>query len=194
MRFFTKSKQTTLGEFNPANTKNESYEVRNGKMGSIDTVSLMCKIAREESTNKEVRDFAIEILNHYGTSSHNHLDEAVAIGTYIRDHVRYVKDIDNVEMLTQPRLLMQRIEGGVARGDCDDMALLTATLLLSIGIVPYFKIVRWTETSGNFNHIYVMVYERNYQQKPVWVALDCIIKDKPIGTEMDYKSAEMIKV
>ncbi len=192
MRFFARSKQT-MGSLD--NRKNKSYTMGDGEKGSLDTVSLMKKIAREESQKIYVRDFALAILNLYQTQSHNHLDEAIAIATYIQKKVRYVKDIDNVEMLTQPSIFIKAlIEGKKVYGDCDDISLLLATLLLSIGIKPMFKIVRWREDEGNFNHIYVVVEESNYKQKPVQTALDCIIKDKEIGSELNHRSYQLIKV
>ena len=192
MKFLDRSKHT-MGSLD--NRKNKTYTMGDGEKGSLDTVTLMKKIAREESQKIFVRDFAIAILNLFKTESHNHLDEAIAIATYIQKKVRYVKDIDNVEMLTQPSIFIKAlIEGKNVYGDCDDMSLLLATLLLSIGIKPMFKIVRWREEEGNFNHIYVVVEEANYKQKPVQTALDCIVKDKPIGTELNHRSYQLIKV
>lgn len=192
MKFYVKSNQT-MGSTD--NRKNKEFTMGDGERGSLDTVDLMVKIARKESQQIYVRDFALAILNLFQTESHNHLDEAIAIATYIQRKVRYVKDIDNVEMLTQPQIFIKAlIAGQNVYGDCDDMSLLLATLLLSIGIKPSFKIVRWRDESGNFNHIYVEVEESNYKQKPVKTALDCIIKDRPIGTELNHKSYKLIKV
>lgn len=186
---FRKSDQQ---EFRGKPVVNKEYTLRDGEKGSLDTVSLMIKIAREQSQLKEIRDFAIDIVNQYNTASHDHLHESASIGDFVKKNVRYLKDIQGVELLHEPLLMIADIKRGISRGDCDDMALLTATLLLSIGIKPYFKIVRWKEQKGNYNHIYVMVYERDGQNKPEWLALDCILKDKEIGTELPYASYKLI--
>lgn len=189
MRSYRKSDQT---EFRGKPIVNKEYFLRDGEKGSLDTVNLMIKIAREQSQLKEIRDFAIDIVNQYKTKSHDHLHESASIGDFVKNNVQYIKDIQGVELLHEPLLMIADIKRGISRGDCDDMALLTATLLLSIGIRPYFKIVRYKATKGNYNHIYVMVYERDGQNKPEWLALDCILKDKPIGTEVTFESSKLI--
>jgi hypothetical protein len=189
MRSYLKSNQK---EFRGKPIKNQEYTLRDGEKGSLDTVSLMIEIARKQSQLKEIRDFAIDIVNQYKTKSHEHLKESASIGDFIKNNVQYLKDIQGVELLHDPLLMIADIKRGISRGDCDDMALLTATLLLSIGIKPYFKIVRWRETKGNYNHIYVMVNERNGSDKPEWLALDCILKDKIIGTELPSASSKLI--
>ena len=193
MRSFGKSnKEVNLG-LDRSMTSTIS-NVPDGEIGNLATVKMMKKIAREKSGNNIVRQLAIRILNTAKTKSHNHLDEAVAIGEWVKDHMAYMKDPHDIELLQDPLLMIEKIEKGEARGDCDDMSLLTATLLLAVGIKPYFKIVRWKETSGNYNHIYVMVCEKNYREEPCWIALDCIIKDKPMGFELPSKSSNLIEV
>lgn len=168
--------------------------VPDGYQGNVATVKMMIRIAREKSGNNVVRQLAIKILNDAQTESHNHLDEAVAIGKWVRDNVKYMKDPHGLELLQDPLLMIEKAEKGEARGDCDDMSLLIATLLLAVGIKPYFKVVRWKEKRGNFNHIYIMVFEKNFRQNANWIALDAIIKDRPIGTELDSMSSELYEV
>jgi len=174
--------------------KSDINNVPDGFHGNIATIKMMIKIAREKSGSNIVRQLAIKILNDAQTKSHNHLDEAVAIGQWVRDNVAYMKDPHGIELLQDPLLIIEKAEKREARGDCDDMALLCATLLLSIGVQPYFRAVRWKDKKGNFNHIYVMVCEKNYKDKPNWLALDCIIKDRPIGTELNSASLQDFQV
>ena len=87
----------------------------------------------------KVRRLAENILEYYEVPSHNHIDEAKAIATYVQQKVNYAYDPSGIEQISHPLTLIDRIEQrGSTRGDCDDMALLCATLLLSIGIRPYF--------------------------------------------------------
>lgn len=169
-------------------------ELPDGERGNRSTVQFMISVAKDRCNNPIVRQTAVQILNKARTDSHNHLDEAIAIGEYIQKNMRYMKDPLDQELLQDPILMIEQLEKGTARGDCDDMSLLIATLLLSIGLKPYFKIVRWKKTNGNFNHIYVMVKEGNYQQKKEFFAIDAIIKDKPIGYEIPSASHELIAV
>lgn len=174
--------------------KVDTHNLPNGAKGNLRTVELMIKIAKQKATDKIVRQLGINILNDAGTQSHNHLDEAIAIGEWVKQNVRYMKDPYGTELLQDPLLMIEKCDKGECRGDCDDMALLTATLLISIGIKPYFKIVRWKDMKGSFNHIYCMVFEGNYKQPKKMFALDCIIKDRPMGTELKSASHDLIEV
>lgn len=175
--------------------KGDLTDIPNGEQGNLATVSIMAKLARQKSTNLLVRQLAIKILNDADTKSHNHLDEAIAIGEWVKNNVRYMKDPHGTELLQDPILMIEKCEKGECRGDCDDMSLLTATLLVSIGIQPFFKIVRWTKKDGNYNHIYVVVREGNFKEPKREFVIDPILKDKPIGYEnKPFASFDLIKV
>ena len=155
----------------------------------------MKKVARKYSGHPLVRELAVNILNHYGTDSHNHIDEARAIGDYVKNNVRYVKDPDKIEYLMEPTLMIKKMAMGEGRGDCDDMSCLVATLCLSVGIQPHYAIVKYKQNSPSFNHIYVVVYDRNYREKKkTRLVIDAIVKDKPIGYEVKHNEIKEIKV
>lgn len=88
---------------------------------------------------------------------------------------------------------------GYTMGDCDDMSLLIATLLMSVGIRPHFRAVKYNEKSASYNHIYVVVYENNISDTsnpgPLKrLVLDAIIKDRPIGFEIKHTSGKEFPV
>lgn len=157
----------------------------------------MKKIARQRSGDPKIRKLALNILHDYGIGSMQYIQEAKAIGDYIKSKVRYVRDPDGIEYLQDPLDLVTHIQQGIAQGDCDDMALLTATLLLSVGHRPFFRAVRYHQPVGNFNHIYVVVYEKNMyggNRQEERIVLDCILKDKPIGFETNHNTGEEYEV
>ena len=163
--------------------------------GNYKTVEIMRGCARRYSTHPVIRNLALKILEQAGTRSHNFLDEARAIGEFVQKEVKYVRDIEGVEQLHSPLYLIEHIKRGTARGDCDDMSLLIATLLLSIGHSPYFAIVRYQDMAGPYNHIYVVEYDKNWGPQPRRrIVLDAILKDRPIGSEVPYRSGKEIKV
>lgn len=165
----------------------------NGEAGNLETVSIMSQVARQASADPTIRTAALAIVGHLG--SNDYLNEALAIGQFVKDHVRYVKDPLGIEQLQDPRLLLANATKGEAQGDCDDMSALTAALLLSIGHQPYFKIVRYKSNSGSYNHIYTVVYEKNKADKvKTRLVLDCILKNYKIGSEVPYKSGREIAV
>lgn len=168
--------------------------IRSGMGGNLDTVSAMRQLARARSKDPFVRDFALQILRSYGVRSHNYKSEALAIGDYIKNNMRYVRDIDNVERIQDPLLILQDIQAGKGAGDCDDMSLIIATLLLSIGAQPYFRTVRYSGAVGPYNHIYVVLKDHNHKQKSERIVLDAIVKDKQIGYEVPHKSGDDYRV
>lgn len=150
----------------------------------------MKKVARVRSGHPLLRKLALNILQEYQVASHHFVDEALAIGDYVKNRVRYVRDPENIEYLTDPVDMVKNIQNGTAQGDCDDMALLAATLLLTVGHQPLFRAVRYEQPLGNYNHIYVVDYEKNPYGKKQRIVLDCILKDKPIGSEVGHQNGE----
>jgi len=168
--------------------KIQESEVGEGLGGNIQTIKFMKGTARVRANDPLIRKLALNILDYYGVASNYFIDESMAVGDYVKNKVRYVRDPLDVEYLADPIDLVKQIQGGTAQGDCDDMALLTATLLLSIGHQPYFRAVRYDDQGGPYNHIYVIDYEKNPNTPRTRVVLDCIIKDRPIGTEVNHVS------
>jgi hypothetical protein len=167
----------------------------NGVKGNLDTVSFIKKTARKYAGHPTVRRLAEKILNEKGTRSHDHISEAYAIGEYIQKNCRYLKDPHKIEQLQEPTLMIERMAKGTCRGDCDDMVLLCLTLLLAVGIQPYVRIVKYRKEFPSYQHIYVVVYERNYRDKKhTRVVLDCIVKDKFIGYEVPHADGREIKI
>lgn len=105
-----------------------------------------------------------------------------------------MRDPENIEYLVDPVDMAKNMKNGTAQGDCDDMALMTATLLLTIGHQPFFRAVRYEQPLGNYNHIYVVDYEKNPYDGKKRIVLDCILKDKPIGSEVSHQNGEEYKV
>jgi len=162
--------------------------------GNLETVELMSRVARQRFTDPRIRQLALKILLEAGVKSHNFRDEAVALANFVQKYIRYVRDPHGVEQLHDPIFMLNEIMKGTAQGDCDDQALFLATLLLSIGAQPVFAIVRYNSTSGSFNHIYTVVYDKNWTTNKQRIVLDTIIKDRPIGFEVPHKSLREIPV
>ena len=178
----------------------ETSSVGNGISANKKTIEIMTKLARDGSRHPLVRRLATNIVTHSNIPSHHYLDEARAIGAWVQKHCRYVRDIQGVETLHSPDMMIRMMkDAGYMAADCDDMGLLTASLLLSIGIKPRFRAVRYRNDSTNFQHIYVVVYENNVAETlspgPMKrLVIDCIVKDKPIGFEVPHVYGEEFSV
>jgi hypothetical protein len=162
----------------------------NGLQGNLQTVAVMKKLAESAAGSPLVQRLARRIVLDAGVPSHYYADEALAIGEYVKEKVRYSRDPEGYEQLQAPDLLINDIQAGLAQGDCDDMALLVASLLLSIGHQPFFRMVRYEAGDGPYAHIYVVDYEANQSGNKERIVLDCILKDQPIGTEVDHVSGD----
>jgi hypothetical protein len=154
----------------------------------------MSTIAKNRSRHPLLRELALRILESANVASQNYVDEALAIGRFVQKKVRYVRDIRGVETLIDPLTLIDQLRRGQAQGDCDDMSLLIASLLLAIGHQPYFRIVKYRPEVHGFSHIYVVDYDRNHGGKRTRVVLDAIMKRNPIGYEVPHSSGREIKV
>ncbi len=166
----------------------------NGTAGSFATVDFLKKVARVRSRHPLVRELALRILESYGVKSQDYYNEARAIGDYVLKNVRYVRDINGVETVHDPITLIDQLRRGHAQGDCDDMSLLVATLLLSIGHQPFYRIVKYYDGMGPYQHIYVVVYEQNWREPKKRLVLDAILKRSPIGKEVPHKQGKEIKI
>lgn len=164
--------------------------IPNGLAGNLSTVDKMKVLARARASELAVREFTLGVLRQYGIGSHDYINEARAIGDYVKNNVVYRRDPEGVEQLLDPLLMIQDIQQNRAAGDCDDMALLIATMLLSVGCQPYFRTVRYNGTWGPYNHIYVVVYDRNSRGPSSRLAIDAIVKDRPIGYEVPHASGQ----
>lgn len=77
-------------------------------------------------TTAPIRELALQLTSHLPQK--DFMGEAHALFDYVKNHIRYVKDIAGVETIQTP---LKTLEYG--QGDCDDKASLLAALLESIG-------------------------------------------------------------
>ena len=74
--------------------------------------------------------------------------EVRALWTYVKDRVRYTRDIHNVETLQSAERTL-----AIGEGDCDDKSVLLAAMLESIGHPTRFIAVGFKP--GQFRHVLV---------------------------------------
>lgn len=74
----------------------------------------------------------VERLRPYDTEG-----EIQALNAFVRDRIRYTRDVLGVETVQTPQATLM-----IGQGDCDDKATLLASLLMSIGIPAKFGMIR----------------------------------------------------
>lgn len=124
---------------------------RDGNPGIFQTALLMRDIVSRYKTNLEIRSLAMNIVSFLPGKDER--GEIEAIFCFVRDHIRYVKDIYGVETIATPDKTLE-----FGQGDCDDQSVLLATLLESIGYQTGFKLTGYN--SKVLEHVYVVVQLR----------------------------------
>ena len=119
----------------------------NGYTGVQQTLRMMRQLVNQCKTNIQIRQAATNII--FLTPEKDEYSEAEALFNMVRDSIRYVKDVNDIETLSTP---MMTLEGRI--GDCDDQTVLLASLLESVGYPTRFVIEGYT-TSGEYEHVYM---------------------------------------
>jgi transglutaminase-like putative cysteine protease len=119
----------------------------NGYSGVQQTLKMMRQLVNQCRTNIEIRQAATNTV--FLTPEKDEYSEAEALFNFVRDRIRYVKDVHDVETLSTP---MMTLAGRL--GDCDDQTVLLASLLESVGYPTRFVIEGYT-MPGQFDHVYM---------------------------------------
>lgn len=125
-----------------------------GDLGTRKTLDVMRRLALEGSRDLEVREAAIDIVRRARIRGHDHLGELGALFRFVRDEVRFTDDVLGVETLQGPRASLHYMAG-----DCDDRAVLLASLARSIGIpanLRFRAIGVDPRRPQRFSHVYVV--------------------------------------
>lgn len=133
-----------------------------GAAGTSRTLNVMRSLARAASMDMAIRGLAADLVSHLPQK--DHYNEARVLHEFVRDRIRYVRDIEGVETVHTP---LQTLTQGY--GDCDDKVTLEAALLRSIGLHSRFVAVGYS-APGQFEHVYLEV--RLGPRDTGWIASD----------------------
>lgn len=159
--------------FNPEITTSTLRPLSDGVDGIKETLKNMVSMARIGKRTLAVRRLAGQLVNDIPQKSWT--EEARAIQHFVRDHVRYTLDINDIETLQTPEKTIE-----FNYGDCDDKSVLAASLLESIGHPARFVAIG--KEPGIFEHVLV---ETKIGDK--WVSVETT-EPVPLGWyPMSYK-------
>jgi transglutaminase-like putative cysteine protease len=132
----------------------------------------MVQLVRAYRTDVDIRELAMQVTA--DCPSRNLTCEYTKLQHYVRDRIRYVRDVRDVETLQTPRATLR-----LAAGDCDDQATLLATLLESIGARTRFEALG--VRGGQYEHVIAAVQAglSRATGKPCWVPLETIFATDP---------------
>lgn len=123
-----------------------------------DTVARMREMIRRSRVDPRVIQSAVGIT--YTTPERDGLSQVRALFEYVRDQIRYVLDVHQVETLCDPAMTLQRMVG-----DCDDQTALLCSLAEAIGYPT--RLVMAGYSSEHFEHVYCQIFASG-----IWIDCD----------------------
>lgn len=146
----------------------ESYvaSIPDGQAGTEATLAIMGRMVRDYKKQPEIIAVARGIVESVPPKAY--AAESAAIFQYVQREVRYTQDVDGIEVVQTPDKTIM-----LAHGDCDDMAVLLATLLAAVGKKTRF--VAGGFENGPIEHVWVEVLIGDR-----WFAMD------PTETDWDF--------
>jgi len=127
----------------------------------------MSSVVKDGKKQPIIRNKATELVQ--GLSSKNYAGEIARLFYFVRDKIRYTRDINGVETLHIPSQVLEQ-----QYGDCDDKSVLLAALLESIGHRTRFIALGFER--GSFSHVLTQTRIR----EDTWLSLDPT-EQQPIG-------------
>lgn len=106
----------------------------------------MRQMVQKAKTDPEVRNLAIDLTARLPDRAW--VSEIKALHAFVRDQIRFVRDVLEVETLQTPQQTL-----AIGAGDCDDKSTLLAALLASIGHRARFVAIGRAPRS--FEHVYI---------------------------------------
>jgi len=118
----------------------------------------MARLANQGKTQIQVREQTASLVRRCKPKDYR--CEIIKCFEFVRDRIRYIRDIQGVETVADPLRTLQ-----YGYGDCDDKTTLLAAMLESIGHPARF--VAMGQLPGMFNHVFLEVLLEGE-----WISLD----------------------
>jgi transglutaminase-like putative cysteine protease len=159
------------------------YVIPWGDAGVIRTLRVMVDVVRWFKTDLHVRTLAVCLVG--GRPVHlsdgrrirypprapkDFVGELQTLHAFVRDHIRYVRDVEGIETLQTPAQSLY-----VLAGDCDDKAMLLCALAGSIGFETRFCAIG--VRGDPFSHVMAQAL---IPGDPDYINLETILTDPPV--------------
>jgi transglutaminase-like putative cysteine protease len=158
-------------------------ELPPGEPGTRATLHAMRELVKRFKTAGQVRETALALIQ--GLPPKAYAQEVRALFEYVRDAIRYVRDIHGVETLQTPVATLE-----LEAGDCDDKATLLAALLQSIGHPTRF-VAEGYRSPGHYSHVYLQTRVGRPGQ---WLSLDPTVSTATVGWAPPRRAAARMVV
>ena len=141
-------------------------EISNGVEGIRETLKLMSKLVKKYKADQAIRELAMRLTRDLPPK--DYIRELKKLHAYVRDEIRYVKDIRGVETIQTPIQTLR-----LCAGDCDDKSTLVASLLESLGHPTRFIAVGFRKNI--LSHVLVQT-----KVASKWINVECT-ENVPVG-------------
>jgi len=115
-----------------------------GLAGVRETLAIMVKVVRANKADVGLRTVAQQLVR--GCADKDYRCYVTRLHTFVRDKIQYVGDVRGIETLQTPQQTLR-----IGSGDCDDKAIVLATLLESIGFATRFAAIG--VRGGDYSHV-----------------------------------------
>lgn len=95
-----------------------------GEAGIRETLKQMVKITKQFRSDVALRQLASTLFREAQLAQGDFWGEVVTLHAFVRDSIRYMGDVHDIETLQTPQVTLQ-----IEAGDCDDKCMLLGSLL-----------------------------------------------------------------
>jgi transglutaminase-like putative cysteine protease len=142
-----------------------------GFAGTRTTVGYIAQLVKQGAKDFFVRQTAIDILIGNAVKPKDYRAEIKTLFEWVKNNVRYTRDIYRVELLHTARRMLE-----LRAGDCDDMTILLAAMLKAVGHPVRLVLVGFNpRRKEQFTHIYLEAFCKGW-----WIPLDPTM-ERPMG-------------
>lgn len=153
--------------FYPASVPSQLSDLPAGVDGIKATLKQMVRFARQYKKDPGIMTLARQLCDHLPDKDYG--AEMTCLQHFVRDQIRYVRDIHEVETLQTPIRTLE-----IRSGDCDDKSTLLAALLASVGFPTRFVAVGFKD--GPYSHVLAEA-----QLGTRWIPLETIVAGREPG-------------
>lgn len=141
--------------------------IPSGDSGTYRTLAIMRQVARGGAINPLVRQTAVDLAYGMGT---NPLAQARTIRAWLEQNTLFQRDPYGVEAIHTPEAMIRQVlTSGRASVDCDDVAVLAASLGLTLGLRARFVTVGFHSPKSPYAHVWAELAD---PRRPVWIECD----------------------
>lgn len=126
----------------------DAQPLLSGDAGVEQTIALMRELVDEALRDPSIIRLATDIVR--PVAAFDDYAEANALYEWVRSNIRFTKDPVNKEKLYPPAELLK-----IRAGDCDDISMLLATLLMAVGYPARLMTIAAPGSPDQFSHVYV---------------------------------------